>query len=328
MAAIGEILKVSSMTGKSAKKHIKVSSGVADAISEGRKKAVASVPKNDTKSFRDVLSRDARKEQLTKRYRGGESYVESSKSNFKSFLNGKSSTTKPDNKFRKYEEATAKMKGKTLRQTTRENYSKAESEARRKKWLENGGVRKDADKIAKGKKTQEQIKTNLAAMDERKLNGGLRGIGTTGSTLFSGAKKHFLDPAEGAARRKSAYKGTFQAAAASAAGHAGIAALNGDDPWEAAKTGAVRGAKVGGGYQILKGATGANAGSIWGNVKHINATTKDLYRATTVKGREQLRKEGVSGSLSTLLSMESGVANNRAFFSRKANVSTAQAMNQ
>lgn len=37
MAAIGEILKVSSMTGKSAKKHIKVSSNVVDAISEGKK---------------------------------------------------------------------------------------------------------------------------------------------------------------------------------------------------------------------------------------------------------------------------------------------------
>lgn len=292
------------------------------------KKVVASIPENNTKSFRDVLSRDARKEQLTRKYRGGESYVESSKSNFKSFLNGTSSTTKPDNKFRKYEEATAKMKGKTLRQTKREDYYKAESEARRKKWLENGGVRKDADKIAKEKKIQEQIKTNLDVMDAKEIDGGVKGGWTTVKTLASGVKNHYLDPVEGAARRKSAYKGTFQAAATSAAGHAGLAFLNGDDPWEAAKTGAVRGAKVGGLHQALKGATGANTGSMWGNVKHISATTKDMYHATTVKGREQLRKDGVSGSLKTLLGMESGVASNKAFFSKKGNVSTAQAMNQ
>lgn len=170
--------------------------------------------------------------------------------------------------------------------------------------------------------------SNLDRMDKQKINGGLRGAGITGKTLLSGAKKHFLDPTEGAARRKSAYRGTFQAAAVSAAGHAGVAAINGDDPWEAAKTGFVRGAAAGGTYQSLKGVTGANAKSVWGNMKHINTKTKELYSATTVKGRDQLRKEGASGALSTLLSMESGVANNKSFFSKKANKSTAQVMNQ
>lgn len=175
-------------------------------------------------------------------------------------------------------------------------------------------------------KTTNRINNQIDKLDQKKLNGGVKGIGQVGRTYLASGKNYFFDPKEGSSRLKKAGIGVLQSSAVSAAGHAGVAYVNGSDPWEAAKQGAVRGAMVGAGYQGLKGATRSDAGSIWGNVKQINATTKDLYKATTVKGREQIRKEGASRSLSSLLSMESGVANNRAFYSKPGNTSTAQAM--
>lgn len=175
---------------------------------------------------------------------------------------------------------------------------------------------------------KEKAYSNLGNLDELGIDGGFKGVGVTAKSLFTGAKNHFHDPTLGAERRKAAFKGTFQAAAVSAGGHAGLALLSGDDPWEAAKTGAFRGALAGAGYQSLKGATGANTESIWGNMKHIGATTKDLYSATTIKGREQLRKEGMSNSLSNLLRAESGFSVSNKVKSTKGNVTTAQVMNQ
>lgn len=307
MAMVGEIAKIGKLRGGAGASQ-KIKKRVTKHVQE--KKQPSKRRANGGKS-------EVRDDALRRKSRGEKFKVKNEAP--KRRVNGEKSTIKKDAPKRKVKGEKVNVQNETPKRSFRRgafNVKEGQESLLRKEIQKKNSLR-DPNFIE-----------NLNKMDERKLNGGLRGIGTTGSTLFSGAKKYFLDPVEGAARRKSAYKGTFQAAATSAAGHAGIAALNGDDPWEAAKTGAVRGAKVGGGYQTLKGATGANAGSIWGNVKHINATTKDLYRATTVKGREQLRKEGVSGSLSTLLSMESGVASNKAFFSKKGNISTAQAMNQ
>lgn len=190
-------------------------------------------------------------------------------------------------------------------------------------------VKKDKEK------KQDQILTakahrTLNKFDDAELDGGLRGAWTTVKSLGGGASDFYLDPVEGAGRRKAAYKGTFQAAAVSAAGHAGVAVLNGDDPWEAAKTGAFRGALAGGGYQTLKGATGANTGSMWGNMQHIGSTTKDMYRATTIKGRESIRagEEKMSRPLKKMLSAQVDAKTSSAVRNKKGNTTTAQVMNQ
>lgn len=73
---------------------------------------------------------------------------------------------------------------------------------------------------------------------------------------------------------KPALQGVVQSVAAHATLSGGLAALQGDDVWEAAKTGAFRGALMGTGYQSLKFATKANKETVRGNLKHIAKTSK------------------------------------------------------
>ncbi|MGM2632315.1 hypothetical protein [Bacillus cereus group sp. Bce040] len=122
-------------------------------------------------------------------------------------------------------------------------------------------------------------------------------IGATGKTLLGSGIEGLKQ--EGALRK--AGIGTFQSAAASAAIHGGIGYLQGEDPWEAAKTGAVRGAFAGAGYHGLKAATKANAGSIKGNLKHIGSTTKQVYQAHTPAGHASLQQNGMSNQLRRVL---------------------------
>lgn len=110
---------------------------------------------------------------------------------------------------------------------------------------------------------------------------------------------------------KKAGIGVVQSSAASAGVHGGLAALQGEDPWEAAKTGAIRGAMIGGGYQGLKAATHSNKGSIWGNVKNMSATTQQTYRAHTTAGNTAMRQEKVSGSLKKVLLTNKMVKENK-----------------
>ncbi|MGL4820581.1 MAG: hypothetical protein ACRC5C_11470 [Bacilli bacterium] len=101
-------------------------------------------------------------------------------------------------------------------------------------------------------------------------------------------------------------KGVFKSAAISAAGHAGVAALEGRDPYEAAKTGAFRGAVAGAGYQAFKGATGVRGqgmGNIMGNIKQGSRNVKDVYNLHGTMG-----DQGVSPALRTLLKGRAGAA--------------------
>jgi len=146
---------------------------------------------------------------------------------------------------------------------------------------------------------------HMDVMDAAELDGGRKGVKETAGALKDNFKNHFFGE-NGEENLKAAGVQVAKSAAVSAAAHGGLAALEGEDAWEAAKKGAFRGALGAGLYQGAKGATGANAGSIWGNIKQIGRTTQDMYNATTVAGREALRKGNMSGSLATLMQARRG----------------------
>ncbi|MFE4029185.1 hypothetical protein ACFX4N_23810 [Priestia sp. YIM B13551] len=161
-----------------------------------------------------------------------------------------------------------------------------------------GTLNRSERKIAERQKSEKEFDKGVSSLDGIKANEKLLpSIGATASTLFKSARTNL--GAKGS--MKSAAIGTFQASAASAAVSGGIAALQGNDPWEAAKTGFVRGAMAGGTYQGLKAATHANAGSIKGNLKHIASTTKQTYQAHTMAGNAGMRQGGVSRQLEKVL---------------------------
>jgi len=124
-------------------------------------------------------------------------------------------------------------------------------------------------------------------------------IGSTAKTLYGSARTNLGEPGS----LKRAGIGVVQSSAASAAVSGGMAALQGNDPWEAAKSGAFKGAIGGVGYQGLKAATHAQTGSIKGNLKHIASTTKQTYQAHTMAGNAAMRssKNGVSNQLKRVL---------------------------
>lgn len=128
--------------------------------------------------------------------------------------------------------------------------------------------------------------------------GKLGAIKGTASTLFnSGADYLGRD-----GNLKKAGIGVLQSSAVSAAGHGALAAAQGDDPWEAAKTGALRGAVVGAGYQGMKAATQLDKHQgYFNNLKHMGRNVYDVGRAHTVSGNSAIRKEGVSKPLENIL---------------------------
>jgi hypothetical protein len=127
-------------------------------------------------------------------------------------------------------------------------------------------------------------------------------IGATGKTLLNSGGEHFSQ--EGAVKK--ALQKTVTASAASAGGHMGLAAVQGEDVWEAAKTGAFRGAVVGGGYQGLKGVTRADASSIRGNLKQIGSGLNRTYKSTNQANHASMAQRaeasgGVSKQLEKIL---------------------------
>lgn len=156
-----------------------------------------------------------------------------------------------------------------------------------------------ARKAAVGKgRAQREGKRNISRLNGIDPNKGLLSrIGASASVLGSSA----LSNLRTAGNLKKAGIGTLQSSVASAGIHGGLAYIQGDDPWEAAKTGAVRGALAGAGYQGLKAATHANAGSIKGNIKHMASTTKQTYKAHTAAGNASMRQNGVSNQLARVL---------------------------
>jgi hypothetical protein len=159
-------------------------------------------------------------------------------------------------------------------------------------------MKKRSTRTASRRKKAENVVTNGRMFEGIDASKGLFGrIGATASVL-GGSGLHNLRQA---GNLRKAGIGTLQTSVASAGIHGGLAYLQGDDPWEAAKTGAVRGALVGGGYQGLKAATHANKGSIKGNLKHMASTTKQTYKAHTAAGNASMRQNGVSTQLKQVL---------------------------
>ncbi|MEK1829093.1 hypothetical protein AAAC51_08040 [Priestia megaterium] len=170
------------------------------------------------------------------------------------------------------------------------------------KSLEDKDSKLDIQKnIREGK---EKVNRSQRKIDGRKT---LRGIKTSegvlsplASTLKTGynSASHFLKQDD---NLKKAGIGIIQSGATGAAVSGGLAAIQGEDPWAAAKSGAVRGAFGGIGYQGLKAATHANTGSLKGNLKHMASTTKQTYQAHTRAGNVAMQRQGVSRQLQTVL---------------------------
>ncbi|MES9681840.1 hypothetical protein ABWK22_02745 [Gottfriedia acidiceleris] len=142
-----------------------------------------------------------------------------------------------------------------------------------------------------------KIKTGVSFNNIDPNKGLIRRAGSTLGVLAGSAASNLRK----SGNLKKAAIGTLQSSVASAGVSAGLAAVQGNDPWEAAKTGAVRGAMAGVGYQGLKAATHANKGSIKGNLKHMASTSKQVYQAHTVKGNAAMRQNGVSPQLKRVL---------------------------
>ncbi|MBG0967665.1 hypothetical protein [Bacillus sp. SRB3LM] len=159
--------------------------------------------------------------------------------------------------------------------------------------------RKEAARKSKSaRETRQRVAGSKEALKGVTPNDKFLGrIGATAKTLLGSGIEGFKQ--EGALRK--AGIGAFQSSVTSAAVHGGIGYLQGDDPWEAAKTGAIRGAFAGAGYQGLKVATKANAGSIKGNLKHIGSMTNQVYKAHTPAGHASLQKNGMSNQLRRVL---------------------------
>ncbi|MGH1263317.1 hypothetical protein ACQVWE_13530 [Bacillus cereus] len=158
--------------------------------------------------------------------------------------------------------------------------------------------KESARKSKSARETRQRVAGSQEALNGVTPNDKFLGrIGATAKTLFGSGMENLR--AEGNLRR--AGIGTFQTSVASAAVSGGIGYLQGDDPWEAAKTGAIRGAFAGAGYQGFKAATHANKGSIKGNLKHIGSTTKQVYQAHTPAGHASLKQNGMSNQLRRVL---------------------------
>lgn len=106
---------------------------------------------------------------------------------------------------------------------------------------------------------------------------GIRNIASdafsTGKGIFRSGMRHFssMDNV------KTAAKGVVKSSAADGAIHAGIAAVTGDDPWEAAKSGAVQGAFLGAGYMGMKGALGVEKKFGRGGMKQMGQHIAGRY---------------------------------------------------
>jgi hypothetical protein len=134
-------------------------------------------------------------------------------------------------------------------------------------------------------------------------DGVLSRVGATAGTLTNSMFKSLSE--KGALGK--AFKGSVQASAFGAATQGTLSYLQGDDPWEGAKTGAIRGAMIGAGYQGLKAATHARSAGkgitgMKSNMKQIGRGLKSTYSAHTVEGQAAIRQNGqMSNQLKRIL---------------------------
>lgn len=138
----------------------------------------------------------------------------------------------------------------------------------------------------------------------------LRRIGLTGTTLFRSAVGNLS--AKG--NLATAGKKVVQSATVGAASSAGLAYLQGDDPWQAAKGGAFKGALVGASYQGLKAATHTPQAIFKGGATNIGRTVADTYKAHTSAGQAAFRQNGMSSQLQRVLQTNQSVRMNQSIF--------------
>lgn len=119
------------------------------------------------------------------------------------------------------------------------------------------------------------------------LDGGATKKTLRAAKTFNGS---FLGHIKDEENLKTIGKRVLQSTAGSAAAHGGLAALQGDDPWEAAKTGALRGAFAGAGYQYLRAGAGVN--SMQKGFKGFKENVGTVYKA----GRDTLRAHSITGN--------------------------------
>src|SRR5699024_2488301 len=113
-------------------------------------------------------------------------------------------------------------------------------------------------------------------------NGLIKTIGATAKTVLGSGIDHFSK--EG--NVKKAFKGVVKSTALNATVSGGMAAMQGEDPWDAAKSGAVRGAFLGTGYMGLKGSLASSKKLGKGGTREMAGTLRDVYRSHTLSGQE------------------------------------------
>lgn len=137
-------------------------------------------------------------------------------------------------------------------------------------------------------------------------------LGAAKTTMRSGMQ-HFSD----AGNRSEAYRGIAKSTAANATLSGGVAAIQGEDMWEGAKSGAMRGAMMGTGYMGMKGAMGTQAKFGKGGMKEMGSTMKGTYAAHTAKGQSHFRDEGISKPLKSVLQNNKNASTAEAFMGKR-----------
>lgn len=258
----------------------------------------------------DTSARAKRYAELRDKYRPDGSYVENSRSNYRSFNDFVSpearAARRPKPKVAPQPTGNARVDAfnRRVAQAREPKSTPRTAEEIKKSYKESRSrERKEARESNLRKREAERIASSQAFLDgANQQKGLLPTVAKTSKTLLGSMVNNLSE--EGALKR--AGIGIFQSAGVGGVTSAGMAYLQGEDPWEAAKTGMFKGAMVGAGYQGLKAATHASSTKkgikgIMDNTKQIGRGVRDTYSVHTVRGNAAMRQNGMSDQLKTIM---------------------------
>ncbi|WP_263117460.1 hypothetical protein [Bacillus subtilis] len=296
MAAIGDILKITQMSASKESRQL------------GKQIAKAQTSYRSSTSVNKMMpgERAERLAELRRRYRSESDYLSSSKSNFKSSKNYFSEEAKAQ-RASVGKSQVDKFNRRASQQKANRNPDEIKREYRTKASQERKSIREERMEKNRARVIEE---TNSALNGVTVKNKFLGRMGSTGRTLANSAYSNLSEPGN----LKNAGKRIVQTAALGAGSSAGIAYLQGDDPWQAAKTGAFRGAMAGAGYQGLKAATHTERSLLKGGAKDIAKGVRDTFRAHTNTGNAALRQSGMSNQLKRVLEANQSVRMGESIF--------------
>lgn len=258
----------------------------------------------------DTSARAKRYAELRDKYRPDGSYVENSRGNYKSFKGFTSPEAraarqpKPDVAPKSTGNARVDAFNRRAAQARVPKSTPRTAEEIKRSYREASSQKRKATREATARQREaDRIASSQAFLDGASPQKGfLPTAAKTGKTLLGSMVNNLGE--KGALKR--AGIGAFQSAGVWGTASAGIAYLQGEDPWEAAKTGAVRGAMAGAGYQGLKAAAHANSTQkgikgVLDNTKQIGRGVRDTYSVHTPRGNAAMRQNGMSDQLKTIM---------------------------